>query len=52
MKGKLHRLRILRNKVIHPKERFSEDEAIELFETVRKLSEKLKMVEIKGGKDG
>lgn len=31
MRGRLHRLRILRNKAIHPDESFSEDESLKLF---------------------
>lgn len=51
MKGKLHRLRKLRNKAIHPDKIFDENEAPELFERVRRLNAKVKMFEIKGGKE-
>jgi len=46
MKGKFHRLRILRNKAIHPDESFSENEAKELLEGVRNLKEKVKSFSI------
>ncbi len=52
MKGKLHRLRILRNKAVHPDKSFNENEAIELFEGIRKLNEKVKLFESNGVYNG